>query len=125
MLKFLNKAEALMKNGKTDNGFLKRRYMGITMLTLTENVMRDLKSNIKMPNFPDIDGGVFVYKVIPGSPAYIGGILAGDIIVSIGDSPIKSAADVYDCVEKADHLQVTVIRGSKKEVITVNTQETI
>ncbi|CAG5123914.1 unnamed protein product [Candidula unifasciata] len=124
-IKFLNKAEALMKTGQTENGFLKRRYMGITMLTLTENVMRDLKNNIKMPNFPDIDGGVFVYKVIPGSPAFIGGVQAGDIIVSIGSTAVKSAADVYDAVEKADNLEVTVIRGSKKEVIKVNTQETI
>jgi HtrA serine peptidase 2 len=124
-IKFLNKAEAVMKTGKTDNGFLKRRYMGITMLTLTENVMRGLKSNIKMPSFPDIDGGVFVYKVIPGSPAYIGGILAGDIIIDIGGTAMKSAADVYDAVEKSAILEVTVIRGSKKEVIKVNTQETI
>ncbi|BFZ01430.1 hypothetical protein BsWGS_04469 [Bradybaena similaris] len=124
-VKFLNKAEALMKTGQTENGFLKRRYMGITMLTLTENVMRDLKNNIKMPNFPDIDGGVFVYKVIPGSPAFIGGVQAGDIIVSIGGTAVKSAADVYDAVEKSDNLEVTVIRGSKKEVIKVNTQETI
>ncbi|GFO40960.1 serine protease htra2, mitochondrial [Plakobranchus ocellatus] len=124
-IKFLMKAEALMKNGKTENGFLKRRYMGITMLTLTEGVMRDLKNNIKMPNFADVKGGVFVYKVIPGSPAHLGGILAGDIIIDISDVPIRSAADVYDAVEKADHLKVTVIRGNAKKVISINTQETI
>ena len=45
--------------------------MGITMLTLTEGVMRDLRNNIKMPNFADVKGGVFVYKVIPGSPAHL------------------------------------------------------
>lgn len=54
-----------------------------------------------------------------------GGILAGDIIISISGSPIKSAADVYDAVEKSERLQVMVIRGNKKEVIMVNTQETI
>ncbi|KAK7010302.1 serine protease HTRA2 mitochondrial [Biomphalaria glabrata] len=124
-IKFLVKAEELMKNGQRENGFLKRRYMGITMLTLTENVMRDLKNNIKMPNFPDVDGGVFVYKVIPGSPAHIGGILAGDIIIDISGTPIKSAADVYDAVEKSDYLKVTLIRGSEKKVIPIDTKQTI
>lgn len=56
---------------------------------------------------------------------YSGGVQAGDIIVSIGGTAVKSAADVYDAVEKSDNLEVTVIRGSKKEVIKVNTQETI
>ncbi|KAH9488661.1 Serine protease htra2, mitochondrial [Bulinus truncatus] len=124
-IKFLMKAEELMKNGQRENGFLKRRYMGITMLTLTENVMRDLKNNIKMPNFPDVDGGVFVYKVIPGSPAHMGGILAGDIIIDISGTPIKSAADVYDAVEKSDFLKVTLIRGSEKKVIPIDTKQTI
>ncbi|CAL1537597.1 unnamed protein product [Lymnaea stagnalis] len=124
-IKFLTKAEELMKNGRRENGFLKRRYMGITMLTLTENVMRDLKNNIKLPNFPDVDGGVFVYKVIPGSPANIGGILAGDIIIDINGSAIKSAADVYDAVEKSDFLTVTLIRGSEKKMIPINTKQTI
>ncbi|KAK3798221.1 hypothetical protein RRG08_020054 [Elysia crispata] len=124
-IKFLTKAEALMKNGKTENGFLKRRYMGITMLTLTEGVMRDLRNNIRMPNFADVKGGVFVYKVIPGSPAHLGGIFAGDIIIEISGVAIRSAADVYDAVEKGDHLKVTVIRGSDKKTISINTQETI
>ncbi|XP_059163373.1 serine protease HTRA2, mitochondrial-like [Physella acuta] len=124
-IKFLVKAEELMKHGRSENGFLKRRYMGITMLTLTENVMRDLKNNIKMPNFPDVDGGVFVYKVIPGSPAHIGGIVAGDIIIDISGTAIKSAADVYDAVEKSDFLKVTLIRGSEKKVIPIDTKQTI
>ncbi|XP_005103747.1 serine protease HTRA2, mitochondrial [Aplysia californica] len=123
--KFLSKAEALMKRGQTENGFLKRRFIGITMLTLTESVMRDLKNNVRVPSFPDVDGGVFVYKVIPGSPAHIGGVLAGDIIIEISGSRVKSAADVYDAVEKSEILQVVVIRGQTKKVIPINTQETI
>lgn len=124
-LTFLKKAEAMMQKGLTENGFLKRRFMGITMLTLTQNVMRDLKSNVRVPNFPDVDGGVFVYKVIPGTPAHIGGVLAGDIIIEISGRQIKSAADVYDAVEKSEILNVVVIRGQTKKTIAINTQETI
>ena len=122
-IKFLEKAESMMKEGITDNGFLKGRYMGITMLTLTHSVMKELRTDLKVPSFPDVDGGVFVYKVIPGTPAHTGGILASDIIIEMNGKKVRSAADVYDAVETSHLLDVTLIRGQVKKMIKVNTTE--
>ena len=51
--------------------------------------------------------------------------MAGDIIIEISGRQIKSAADVYDAVEKSEILNVVVIRGQTKKTIAINTQETI
>ena len=121
---FLAKTESMMSKGITENAYLKKRFIGITMLTLSQNVMRDLKSNHRVPNFPDVDGGVFVYKIIPGTPAHVGGVLAGDIIIEINDSKVLSASDVYSAVDKADILNIIIIRGQTRIKITINTLET-
>jgi HtrA serine peptidase 2 len=47
-----------------------RRYMGITMLTLTPEILRELKQ--RSHSVPDhIQNGILVWKVIIGSPAYV------------------------------------------------------
>lgn len=45
-----------------------KRYMGITMLTLTDDILRELRQRSStVPD--DIKQGVLVWKVIIGSPA--------------------------------------------------------
>lgn len=47
-----------------------RRYMGITMLTLTEDILRELRQRSHtVPE--DVTYGVLVWKVILGSPAHV------------------------------------------------------
>lgn len=47
-----------------------RRYMGITMLTLTDEILRELKQ--RSHSIPDdIKNGVLVWKVIINSPAHV------------------------------------------------------
>lgn len=48
----------------------KRRYMGITMLTLTPQIIHELQArNHQLPI--DVTHGVLVWKVVIGSPAYM------------------------------------------------------
>lgn len=48
----------------------KRRYMGITMLTLTPQIIHELQArNHQVPE--DVTRGVLVWKVVIGSPAYV------------------------------------------------------
>lgn len=48
----------------------KRRYMGITMLTLTPQLIHELQArNHELPG--DVAYGVLVWKVVVGSPAYV------------------------------------------------------
>ena len=49
---------------------VKRRYMGITMLTLTPQLIHELQArNHELP--VDVTYGVLVWKVVIGSPAYV------------------------------------------------------
>jgi len=45
-----------------------RQYIGITMVSLNPNIAAELK--MINTNFPDIEQGVLVYRVMAGSPAY-------------------------------------------------------
>lgn len=46
-----------------------RRYMGITMLTLTDDILSELRQ--RSHTIPaDVKSGVLIWKVIVGSPAY-------------------------------------------------------
>lgn len=64
---FLNANFGKKRDGSGDTP--KRLYMGITMLTLTPEIIFELQQrNHEIPK--DIDGGVLVWKVIYGSPAH-------------------------------------------------------
>jgi len=45
-----------------------RQYIGITMVSLNPSIAAELK--MINSNFPDIEQGVLVYRVVIGSPAY-------------------------------------------------------
>uniref|UniRef100_A0A667W8L5 HtrA serine peptidase 3a n=1 Tax=Myripristis murdjan TaxID=586833 RepID=A0A667W8L5_9TELE len=46
---------------------LKKRFLGIRMLTITKDLVAELK--LQSPDFPDVSSGVLVQQVIPDSPA--------------------------------------------------------
>lgn len=46
----------------------KHKFLGITMMTLTPVVIKDLKE--RNPEFPPVDHGVLVWRVMVGSPSY-------------------------------------------------------
>ncbi|HET6201301.1 MAG TPA: M28 family peptidase [Planctomycetota bacterium] len=49
---------------------------------------------------PAPGGGVPVEEVSPGSPAEAAGILAGDLLLSIGDAPVRSVEDLRSALGK-------------------------
>lgn len=66
---FLKRTLERRSKGSTTKGYPMRRYMGITMLTLTPDILNELKS--RSHNVPDnVTHGVLVWKVIIGSPAH-------------------------------------------------------
>lgn len=73
---FLHKAEKMMNaqqtpkswfGGKPPWGGEPRHYIGITMLTLIPSILLTLKQ--RLPDFPNVDNGIFIHKVVMGSPA--------------------------------------------------------
>lgn len=96
---------------RTQSPQVSRRYLGITMLTLTQTILQELRMrNPEMPS--DIEHGVLVWKVIIKSPAYNGGLQPGDIVTHINGTPIHSVTDVYTTLEASTGtLSLAVVRG--------------
>ncbi|XP_067619353.1 serine protease HTRA2, mitochondrial [Eurosta solidaginis] len=116
---FLKKAEERHKQGASRMDYPVKRYMGITMLTLTPDILLELKNRTQ--NVPsNLTHGVLVWKVIVGSPAHNGGLYPGDIVTKINDKEIKNSSDVYEALgDKSKSLDITIFRGLKKMTIKI------
>ncbi|XP_059506671.1 serine protease HTRA2, mitochondrial-like isoform X1 [Stegostoma tigrinum] len=95
----------------------KHRYIGVLMLTLTPQILRELK--LRDPRFPNVSHGVLIHKVITGSPAYLAGVRPGDIVLEINGRVVKTAEDVYQAVHRENSLTVVVRRGSEELMINI------
>ncbi|XP_036372715.1 serine protease HTRA2, mitochondrial-like [Megalops cyprinoides] len=87
----------------------KRRYIGVMMLTLTPSIIAELK--MRDPSFPDVTHGVLIHRVIMGSPANRAGMKAGDIVVEINGTAVKTSEEIYNAVRTSDSINMVVKRG--------------
>ncbi|XP_072533303.1 serine protease HTRA3a [Salminus brasiliensis] len=88
----------------------KKRYIGIRMMTLTEDLVEELKQH--NPDFPDISSGILVYDVVPDSPAQKGGLETGDVIVKLNGRPLFSTEDLQLALQEDTALLLEVHRGN-------------
>jgi len=115
---FLAHSRGGSKVSAIDNA--KRRYMGITMLTLTPQIIYEMHQRDQhIPQ--NIQYGVLVWKVILGSPAHSGGLQPGDIVTEINNKPIRSANDVYAVLADigSGTLKMNVVRFGKQITVSV------
>ncbi|XP_001358970.2 serine protease HTRA2, mitochondrial [Drosophila pseudoobscura] len=121
---FLERAAERRKKGSAHKtGYPVKRYMGITMLTLTPDILFELKSRSQnMPN--NLMHGVLVWKVIVGSPAHSGGLQPGDIVTHINKKEIKNSSDVYDALaEGRKDLEIVILRGVKQMHVKITPED--
>lgn len=88
----------------------KKRFIGIRMLTITPNLVEELKLN--NPDFPDVSSGIYVHEVVPNSPSQRGGIKDGDIIVKVNGRPLMTSSDLQEAVMNESPLLLEVRRGN-------------
>ncbi|KAM7365949.1 hypothetical protein PAMP_015425 [Pampus punctatissimus] len=105
--RFLN--ESLDKHSK-DVRSIKKRFIGIMMLTITPALIEELKQ--QNPDFPDVTSGIYVDKVVPQSPAQKGGIRDGDIIVKLNGRPLMTTADLQGALQEETALLLEVRRDN-------------
>ncbi|XP_020153588.3 putative protease Do-like 14 [Aegilops tauschii subsp. strangulata] len=72
--------------GKLISPWLGLRYTSLHMVTLAvlERIYR---------KFPDVDQGLYVSKVVEGSPADVAGLCVGDVIVKCGEKVLSSVPE--------------------------------
>ncbi|KAI3376688.1 hypothetical protein L3Q82_017119 [Scortum barcoo] len=105
--RFLN--DSLDKHSK-DVRSVKKRFIGIRMLTITPALIEELKQ--QNPDFPDVSSGIYVHEVIPHSPAQKGGIKDGDIIVKLNGGPLTTTADLQGALQEETALLLEVRRDN-------------
>ncbi|XP_072289949.1 serine protease HTRA1 [Eucyclogobius newberryi] len=110
---FLTESHNRQRSGKAPS---KKKFIGVRMLTLTPYLADDLKK--RDASFPNVDSGVFVYEVIPGTAAARAGVLNQDVIVSINGQEVHRTQDMTEKVQNAPALSLTIRR--KDEHITLN-----
>ncbi|WP_297889401.1 trypsin-like peptidase domain-containing protein [Sulfurihydrogenibium sp.] len=101
----------LIKYGKVSRG-----YIGITVGDLSEELKEKL----------EIDGGTIILKVKKGSPSDVSELKEGDIITKFNGNLIKNSRDfrkMFRKVKPGDMIELEVISGKNKKVITVVAQE--
>jgi S1-C subfamily serine protease len=95
-------------------GFIKRGYLGISsQLVQLPEAQRAGRTE---------DHGLLIVQVDEGSPAQKGGLLLGDILVTLDNQPLKDAEDLRsllsgDRVGKT--IPIEVIRGGKLQTLQV------
>ncbi|KAK9981214.1 hypothetical protein ABG768_000771 [Culter alburnus] len=88
----------------------KKRFIGIKMVTLTENIVQGLKWH--NPDFPDIGSGILVHEVVQDSPAQKGGLETGDIIVKLNGHPLVNTGELLEAIQGDMPLLLEVRRGN-------------
>lgn len=76
-----------------------------------------------MPDYTFAGPGVLVEGVSSGKPAEKAGILAGDIILQLGDNKTGTVQDYMKALgtfDKGQRVNATIIRANKEIIITVN-----
>ncbi|KAL7635632.1 UNVERIFIED_CONTAM: hypothetical protein RMT77_013449 [Armadillidium vulgare] len=127
---FLDKAakrrEFLAKNkkvGSEEETSVKRRYLGITMLTLTPEIIFQMQQ--RGPGYPaqqipaDLTHGILIWRIVVGSPAYNAGLEPGDIVTNINGKDILSSRDVYKLLETKTDLTMVVVRKGQSYTVTI------
>ncbi|MFN8220145.1 MAG: trypsin-like peptidase domain-containing protein [Fimbriimonadales bacterium] len=96
-------ADMLIEKGKITRG-----YLGL----VPENLKPYQKKEM------GIDGGAIVDQIPQDSPAAMGGLKKGDVILRVGDAPIKNQIDVRNSMLRyAPNTKVTVevLRGTERK----------
>jgi len=104
---FLKKSEQRKQSGHLQN-HRKRRFLGITMLTITPQIIGELRSKMHVPS--NITHGIVVYRIVHDSPADRAGLQPGDIITSINGKHILNSGDVYSLLEGNEDLDIIFVR---------------
>ncbi|XP_070760041.1 serine protease HTRA1 [Enoplosus armatus] len=116
---FLAESYNRQVNGNTGP---KKKYIGVRMLQLSPSLIRDLKE--REGEFPDVNSGIYIYEVIPGTAASSAGMLYHDVIIGINGWPVHTLQEVSEAVQSGTALSVLVRRKDKDVTLTIIPEET-
>lgn len=114
----INSARPII-NQLVQSGRVVRAFLGIRAATMTANIAVQLR----LP----MTEGIFIEGVQPGGPAAQSGLQPRDIITKLDGRSIKNTRDLQGVLREkrlGDKLQVTLVRESREQTISVTLEET-
>lgn len=101
-------------------------YIGVQMVKITPELARE---NNKDANttflIPEVEG-VLVVRVLPNTPAEVGGIRRGDVIVKVNNQLIKDPNQLQKLVETTginQNLKLAIVRQDQKLELNIKTAQ--
>eukprot|EP00088_Acartia_fossae_P030591 TRINITY_DN3159_c0_g1_i11.p1 TRINITY_DN3159_c0_g1~~TRINITY_DN3159_c0_g1_i11.p1 ORF type:complete len:528 (-),score=97.91 TRINITY_DN3159_c0_g1_i11:823-2406(-) len=115
---FLEKSAEAHKSGYGKKRHGKRRYAGITMVSLNPQIIDELQYRGQLHS--SVTHGILIYSIVVQSPAQKAGLHVGDVITHINDQAIHGSRDVYKILEgQASPLKLTVWRGKQQIIMDI------
>jgi serine protease Do len=104
----------------TKTGKVARAYLGVEMVDITQESRESVRERLgrDLGN----DTGVYVVRVVPGSPAAQGGVVEGDFIESVDKKAINSSEELQQTIEQSQAgatVNVSVKRRGKPQQLKV------
>ncbi|KFK26489.1 hypothetical protein AALP_AA8G255800 [Arabis alpina] len=98
------------------SGRVIRPWLGLKMVELNKMIIAQLKE--RDPMFPDVEKGILVPAVIPGSPADRAGFKPGDVVVRFDGKPVETIKEIIEIIDDRveKQMQVVVERSNKEKV---------
>ncbi|HLR61234.1 MAG TPA: trypsin-like peptidase domain-containing protein [Lentibacillus sp.] len=101
-------------------GKVTRPYMGVEIYSLEEVPQTEWKNTLSLPD--DVEGGVYVWSVEPGSPADRAGMKRLDVVTAVDGTQVMNMIDLrkilYQEKEVGDSLTVTYYRDGEQQEAT-------
>ena len=96
-----------------------RRYLGVTLLTLNRDIINGMKRHHR--DFPNVEHGVIVMKVVAGSPSHEAGLQPLDVIVGVNGRKLFNTSTIFQVLESPETTIVLDIRRNNQTLrITVD-----
>lgn len=91
--KVKNITDSLIKNGR-----ISRPFIGVSMVTISQELLERLKEDPNSGTLPDANKGVWIREVAPKSPADQAGLRAEDVIVEVDGKSVLEAPQVQELI---------------------------
>lgn len=107
------------------NGHVRRPFIGVTYIPLNPETIVQIQQQFNMR--VTVESGLFVYRVLSGSPADKAGIQPGDVLIKAGSRDLRSGEDLGQILSRTaigQRLQLTVRRGDRNLNVTIVVGET-